>query len=157
VSEIGCPPLLSAALDGMTVADVMHEGVVSCAPDASLRTVARLLASYRVHAVVVFPRHHADAGHVSRWKVISVLDLVKAAAKHDVDEGTAADAAGSTFRCIQPDEPLATAVLTMLAQRISHLVVVDRPHGRPIGVVSMLDVARALAGVAPPAEALSEA
>ena len=36
-----------------TVGGVMHSGVVTCRPDATLRMVAGLLAEHRVHAIVV--------------------------------------------------------------------------------------------------------
>lgn len=147
-------PSLTAALHGLAVADAMHEGLVTCSPQAPLRTVARLLASYRVHAVVVFPRHAADAGHVSSWKVITDLDLAEAASHLDLDSTTSGDIAGGVVRCVQPDQPLSEAVLTMLEHRTSHLIVVDRRTGRPLGILSSLDVARALAGLVWPAEEL---
>jgi len=140
------PPALEASLRGLSVSDAMHDGLVTCSPEDSLRMVARLLAMYRVHAVVVFPRHGADAGHVSSWKVISDLDLAQAAAELDLDAATAADVAGGAVRCVQPNEPLSSAVLTMIANRISHVIVVERSSGRPRGILSTLDVARALAG-----------
>jgi CBS domain-containing protein len=152
VNDMVSPPALANALDGLSVADAMHEGVVSCPPQSSLRTVARLMATRRVHAIFVFPRHQADAGHVSSWKVVSDLDLAQAASERDLDSGTAGGVAGSAVRCVQPDEPLSSAVLTMLANRISHVIVVDRPHGRPLGILSTLDVARALAGYSWPAQ-----
>jgi CBS domain-containing protein len=144
------PPALTASLDGLDIADVMHDGLITCSPETPLRTVARLLATYRVHAVVVLPRHRGDAGHVASWKVITDLDLVQAASELDLDRGTAGAVAGGLVRCVQPDEPLSTAVLTMLANRLSHVIVVDRANGRPVGVVSTLDVARALAGYVAP-------
>src|SRR5437867_4281022 len=128
------PPRLEAALRGLSVADAMHQGLVTCPPEASLRTLARLLAMYRAHAVVVFPRHGANAGHVSSWKVISDLDLAQAASELDLDRTTAADVAGGAVRCVQPHEALSSAILTMLANRISHVVVVERRNSRPLGI-----------------------
>jgi CBS-domain-containing membrane protein len=141
---------LIAALGDLTVADAMHHGVVSCSPETSLRTVAHLLAMHRVHAVVVFPRHQSDAGHVFAWKVISALDLAEAASRLDLDRGSVADVEGSAVRCVQPNERLAGAVQTMLVKAVAHVIVVDRAHGRPVGILSSLDVARALAGYAWP-------
>jgi CBS domain-containing protein len=143
---------LTGSLAGLAVSDAMHQGIVSCTPDTSLRTIARLLAMHRVHAVVAFPRHESDAGHVSSWKVISDLDLIDASSRLDLDLGTAADVARGPVRCVQPDEQLASAVQTMLANRISHVIVVDRAHARPLGILSTLDVARALAGYAWPGD-----
>jgi len=150
VNELVVSPALTASVGGLSVRDAMHEGLVTCAPESSLRTIARLLASYHIHAVVVFTRHGADAGHVSGWKVISDLDLVQAASELDLDLGTAAEIPGGLVRCVQPDESLGSAVLTMLANRLSHVIVVERLHGRPLGILSTLDVARALAGYTAP-------
>lgn len=59
-------------LDHAVVADVMHPGVVSCPPETDLVTVARMMASHHIHAVVV-------SGEQLEWGLISDLDLVAAA------------------------------------------------------------------------------
>jgi CBS-domain-containing membrane protein len=100
-----------------------------------------------VHAIVCFPRHQSDAGHVSSWKAVSDLDLIEAASKLDLDQATAADTERGVVRCVQPDEPLLSAVQTMLASHTSHVILLDRRHGRPVGILSTLDVAHALAGL----------
>jgi CBS domain-containing protein len=141
---------LDAALDGLTVADAMHDGLVSCPPSTSLREAARMLSTYRVHAIVVLPRHEADAGHSASWRVVSDLDLVTAAAGLDVDRATVGELAGGPVRCVQPGEPLAAAAATMISNRVTHAIVLDRASARPLGILSALDVARALAGYAWP-------
>jgi CBS-domain-containing membrane protein len=144
--------LLEGALGGLTVEDAMHAGVISCPPATTLRAAARMLSTYRVHAVMVVPRHHADAGHVASWELVSDVDLMQAATERDLDRATVGEIAGGPVRCVQPDQPLATAVLTMLTNGVAHVVVVDRRSGRPVGILSALDVARALAGDAWPDE-----
>jgi len=37
----------------------------------------------------------------------------------------------------------------MVEHEVSHVIAIERHSGRPIGVVSTLDVARALAGLVP--------
>src|SRR5689334_5858868 len=54
------------------VSDVMRHGVISCEPEASLRDVARIMASYHIHAVVVTLRDDV-------WGVISSADLLQVA------------------------------------------------------------------------------
>ena len=39
--------------DSATVLDAMRMGIVSCPPDTPLREVARIMATYRIHCVVV--------------------------------------------------------------------------------------------------------
>src|SRR5690348_12929473 len=45
---------MSAAPTLVRVVDGMTTGLISCAPEATLRTVAKLTAAHRVHAVYVF-------------------------------------------------------------------------------------------------------
>lgn len=42
---------LTPAFERATVADAMHVGIVTCAPDAPLATVARTMASHHVHCI----------------------------------------------------------------------------------------------------------
>lgn len=37
----------------LRVAEAMHPGMIACPPDTPLRSVARMMATYRVHAIVV--------------------------------------------------------------------------------------------------------
>jgi CBS domain-containing protein len=46
-------PDLYPSLGELRVADAMHPGLISCPPDAPLRTVARMMATYRVHTILV--------------------------------------------------------------------------------------------------------
>ena len=39
--------------ENATVVDAMRMGVVSCPPDTPIREVARIMATYRIHCVVV--------------------------------------------------------------------------------------------------------
>ena len=50
----------SASFETGTVGDAMSHGVISCPPETPLRVVARMMATYRVHAIFVF--EYADAG-----------------------------------------------------------------------------------------------
>jgi CBS domain-containing protein len=136
---------VSPGLHEFRVGDVMHTGVISCSPDAPLRSVARMLASYRVHAIVVLPRHAGDVTHAGSWRIVTDVDVARAAIDAVVDAVTAGEAAGSPVCVVPPGELLGRAVETMLADRLSHVVVVDRYAGRPVGVLSLHDVARALA------------
>jgi CBS domain-containing protein len=120
-----------------TVASAMHPGVITCRPDASLRAVAELLAGHRVHAVIVFDEE-------APWAVISALDLVAAALVRDVDDQVAAATAATAVLMIDSDETLERAAQLMTEHAVSHLVVVDPENAAPVGVVSTLDIARAL-------------
>ena len=46
-------PQIKRGLEDVTVEEVMHHGVLACPPEASLRTVAQMMARFAIHAVVV--------------------------------------------------------------------------------------------------------
>jgi CBS domain-containing protein len=135
-TSIEKPPSLHVHFRDSSVRDAMTTGIMSCVAETPLRSVARLMASYRVHSVVVL----TDSG----WGVVSDLDLIAAAAT-GVDDRTARHAAGSPAVTIGADEPLVRAAQLMREHETSHLLVVDVETTRPVGVVSTLDVARAIA------------
>jgi CBS domain-containing protein len=128
----------SPSLESITVADVMHRGVVTCSPTTSLVTVAREMAAHRIHCVVV-RTHETEAA----WGIISDLDLVAAAALGATDDVAGAAAAAPAVM-VRTDDDLRRAMQLMAEHQVTHLVVVDH-HGRPRGVISTLDIADALA------------
>ncbi len=144
MSETRHTPFLDARVGDLRIADAMHEGIVSCSPETPLSTVARRLASYRVHAIIVFPRRSGDLSHLTSWRVVSDLDLARAALQGDLDAQTAGDVAATPVCCMTPGESLVDAIKAMVGFRLWHVVVVDQHAGRPIGMLSTLDVARAL-------------
>jgi CBS domain-containing protein len=126
----------------LTVADVMSRGFVHCPRNASLRAIAALMTDARVHCVVVID----DASNRrSLWGVVSDLDLIAAATVRSLDEQEAGGSAMKPAVTIGPHEPLATAAGLMTKHGVSHLVVVDPVNERPLGIISTLDVAGALA------------
>jgi len=129
-----------------TVRDAMSQGVISCPAEASLRTVARLMASYRVHAVFVLAHVDEDDEDRQLLGLVSDLDLVLAAAAGtDVSRLTAGQSAEAPLLAIDASEPLEEAARLMSEHRASHLVVLDPESARPLGVVSTLDLACSLA------------
>jgi CBS domain-containing protein len=113
----------------------MHAGVMSCAPDDSFRTVAAIMANYRVHAVVVARRNGSRP-----LGIVSDLDMVSAAAAGETD-GTVLQMAATEPLTISCDESLEHAAQAMSQHAVSHLVVVDRAGGYPLGMLSTLDIA----------------
>ena len=139
------PKRARSPLAGLRVADVMHPGLISCLPETPLRAVARMMATYRVHAVVVFPRHMGDIEHALAWSVVSDLDVARAARKGGFDSQTAGTAAASAVRTVDAAAPVADALAAMVEDGVSHVIAIEPPSGRPVGMLSTLDVARALA------------
>ena len=127
----------------ITVADAMHQGVVSCPADTPLQTVAAIMAERRIHCVVVSDGASELELNGGPWGVISDLDLV--ASIDDLGSRTAASAAATPVVMVAPQEPLRRGAQLMTEYGTAHLVVVDPATSRPLGVLSTLDVARTLA------------
>jgi predicted transcriptional regulator len=132
--------------ESVTVADVMHHGVLSCPADAPLVDVARTMAEHRVHGVVVdgMRRGSRRTDHAA-WGVVSDLDLVGRLGAPDALDATAADLAVTPAVVVGADDPLAEAARLMHDYDVHRLLVVDVPQRRPVGVVSTLDVVQAIA------------
>ena len=140
------PTKLQSPVRELRVIDVMHPGVIACPLDTPLRTVARMMTTYRVHAIMVIAHEGDELPHGSLWGVISDIDLIRAAKSVDFDRETAGSLAAEPPLTVTTIDPLDHALELMAEHGASHLIVVERRSTRPIGVVSTLDVARALAG-----------
>jgi CBS domain-containing protein len=127
-----------------TVGDVMSRGVISCPPETPLRVVARLMATYGVHAIFVFEHTDEDDEAPQLWAVVSDLDLV-AATGLDLDSLTAGASAVTPLVTIAADSSIAEAGSLMAQYGTAHLAATDPDSRRPIGVISTLDIARAVA------------
>ena len=127
-----------------TVADAMSPGVISCPPETPLRIVARMMATFNVHSIFVFEHRDEDDEDAQLWGIVSDLDLV-AAGRLDVDARTAGASAVTPIVAVRTDAPLAHAADMMAQHGIAHLAVVEPDSGRPIGVLSTLDIARSIA------------
>jgi CBS domain-containing protein len=134
-----------AQLRQARVADVMHHGIITCPPEAPLRSVARMMAQYRVHCIAVFASPEDGEFDGRLWGIVSDLDLV-GAIDADLEERTAGATAASPVVTTNPDETLERAAQLMREYGTAHLVVVDPASDRPVGILSTLDVARAVAG-----------
>jgi CBS domain-containing protein len=134
----------AAPFDEASVADAMSRGLIRCAPQTPLRAVARLMARNGIHAVYVFDYGHEDDEEVELWGLVSDLD-VAAAACGDIDAGTAAESAVSPLQTVTSDQPLVAAASLMACTGVNHLAVLEPGTRRPVGVLSTLDVVRAVA------------
>lgn len=126
------------------VSEVMHPGFVSCALEVPLTTVARLMAQHRVHCIVGFGDVTED--DTSVWSVISDRDVV--AALTAGGPLTAGAIAATEVVTVAPDDTLRRASQLMRDHDVSHVLVVDRGSDRPVGILSTLDIAAFLGGVA---------
>jgi len=125
---------LTPTLVHVRVHDCMHPGVFTCAPDDPLQHVATVMANYKVHSVVV-----TNGAGDRPIGLLSDLDVVTALATGA--DCTAYEAAATEPVTVSSDESLLGAAQLMSEHGVSHLVVVDRASGYPLGVLSTLDVA----------------
>lgn len=116
------------------VSDAMRRGVITCAPDTSMRDVARMMVTDHIHAVVV--RGVKGSGG---WGVVTDRDLLAAAP--GAEGADAAACASEVLVTVAPEEALEAACELMRAHGVSHVMVVDPEQNQPLGVVSTLDVA----------------
>jgi len=130
----------STSIDSIRVAETMHRGVVTCRPDATLSTVARLLAAHRIHAVIVAPE-----GDGEDWGIVSDLDLAAALSKGSLGGTTAGESASTPRLFVTPDDSLARVAQLMREYDAHHVVVLGRGSSRPVGIVSTLDIADVVA------------
>ena len=147
---------LPVPYDVATVADAMSRGIISVPPETPLRTVARMMSTFHVHAIFVF--EHTDEDDEARrlWAVVSDLDLV-AATQLDLDRQTAGATAVTPLVTVSSNRAMAEAASLMAQHGIAHLAVTDPDSRRPIGVISTLDIAQAVAAGHDPSETFPSA
>jgi CBS domain-containing protein len=122
-----------------TVGDVMHGGVITCRPDASLRTVAGILAAHRIHAVVV-----ASGDETVPVAVVTDRDVVAAHSRGELDRVTAREAATEPAVTVRADADLQHAADLMARYGTSHAIVTAIGSRKAVGVLSSLDIAAAI-------------
>ena len=133
-------PVAEPLFTGLTVRDAMHHGIATCPPTASLREVAELLSEHRIHCAVV--ADSVPAGPV--WGLVSDLDLMRGLGSPV--PLTAGNLAALEVVTVGPDDDLGHAAQQMAEHDAAHLLVAM--DGEPVGILSTLDVARAVASAA---------
>jgi CBS domain-containing protein len=135
----------STRLRDARVGDAMTAEIVTCTSDVPLAEVADLMVAHRIHSVVLLAPPAADPlGEVAEWSVLSDIDLVAAAPWVDALAGAGAIAASPRV-VVRPDDSLAAAALAMAENATAHVLVVGDAGDEPVGILSALDVARAMA------------
>jgi len=140
-TSLQTPPLDATAMHSTRVRDAMHPGIVACTPTATAAEVAQVMATCRVHCVLIVAAE--GDGHPAISGVVSDLDLVSWATsgRAHLSAGAVASApAGS----IGPGASVYEAAQAMAQRGATHLVVVDPRRHVPLGIISALDVAMVL-------------
>jgi CBS domain-containing protein len=137
------PAMPSPTTTEVTVADVMHRGVIFCGRDSTAQELADTMIANGMHSVAVLGHTQDDRHDPSVWGIVSDVDLLTAALERDAP-GTAGDLARQPVIAIRAGRPIREAAETMATYRVNHLVVIDGELQTPVGFVSPLDVARTL-------------
>jgi CBS domain-containing protein len=113
----------------------MHRGVITCSPELPGSKVAQVMAAHRIHAVVV-------TAPGTEPRAVTDGDVASALYAGTLGTSTAAELS-SAMPIVGPDDTLAHAIGLMHDRKSTHAIVVTGPS-RPVGVVSMLDLAEAI-------------
>jgi len=148
---------LTPPFEQATVADVMHRGILSCAPGTPVAELAELFALHRVHCLLVEGVERDGAGTERLvFRILDDLDLVRALAADGRRDRCAADVATSTAIVLSASDGLVDVARLMLEHGVTHAVVASERDERPVGVVSALDLAGAMAWGAIPGRVTAE-
>jgi CBS domain-containing protein len=134
------------ALPELRVSDAMHPGLISCSPQTPLRTVARMMSTNRVHAILVTTHGKEEGPRHSRWGIVESSDVLRATAGDEFGSTSAGSIMTSPVPIVAADDDLGLAITRIVENDVSHVLVTERLSDRPLGVLSALDVARASAG-----------
>src|SRR5262245_49799069 len=120
----------------MVVEDAMHRGVITCRADTSALAVARIMAAHRIHSVLVVDDEGTCTGVVADSELGYAL-LSGAPASVRASEIAAAPVV------VDRADTLTHALELMHDRAKTHVVVSQPSTHRPIGVLSILDIAEA--------------
>jgi CBS domain-containing protein len=126
------------------VRDLMHRGLLTCRPDATLGQVAVLLNQNHVHALIVTDRDGRALGVISDYDLLAGEWLSSDAESLTVMRKlTAADMMSQPVDSVESDTPLNEAVKALIEKQVSRLLVTE--NGKPVGVISLSDFVASIA------------
>jgi CBS domain-containing protein len=121
------------------VHDAMRVGLVTCRPETTLASVARMMVGYGIHSVVVAGLQ----GESGQWGIVTSLDLARVA--DALDSVTAGEMSSTDLVTISSNESLERAAKLMAEHGVTHLIAVQPDTGQPAGMISARTIAAALA------------
>jgi CBS domain-containing protein len=120
------------------VRDLMHTGLITCKPNATLGQVAVLLNQHHVHALIVTDRDGRPNG------ILSDLDLMAgewlssdAESLKAMRNLTASDLMTQPVDTVEANVPISEAVNLLTEKTVSRLLVTE--NGKPVGIISLSD------------------
>ena len=127
------------------VKDLMHAGLITCKPDATLGQVAVLLDQHHVHALVVMDRNGRALGIISDFDLLAGEWLSSDPESLDAMRRlSATDLMSHPIDSVESNIPLSEAVQKLTEKEISRLLVTEK--GKPVGIISLSDFIASIAG-----------
>lgn len=126
------------------VRDLMHPGVLTCRPNATLGQIATLLNQHHVHALIVADRDGRPLGIISDFDLLTGEWLsVDNESLATMKKMTASDLMSKPVDSVEAKTPLAEAAQTMIEKDVNRLLVTE--NGKPAGVISLSDFVASIA------------
>ena len=126
------------------VRDLMHPGLLTCRPDATLGQVAVLLSQQHVHALIVVDRDGRPIGIISDYDLLAgewlSADSQSLATMRHL---TAGELMSSPIDTVEASLPLGVAAHTLIEKDVNRLLVTEK--GVPAGVISTSDFVSSIA------------
>ena len=126
------------------VKDLMHPGIITCKPTATLGQVAVLLNQHQVHALFVTDRDGRILGLISDFDLMAgewlSSDSESLTAMRKL---TAADLMTRPIDSVEASIPLSEAVDQFIEKGISRLLVTE--NEKPVGIISLSDFVASIA------------
>jgi CBS domain-containing protein len=127
------------------VKDLMHVGLLTCKPDATLGQVAILLNQHHIHALGVTDRDGRVIGIISDFDLLAGEWLSSDSESLTTMRSlTASDLMSHPVDSVEANIPLSEAVRALIEKDISRLLVTDK--GKPVGIISLSDFVASIAG-----------
>lgn len=128
------------------VSELMHQGVLTCTAETPIQDAARMMVEQDVSALVVVNQQGYLIGVLSRTDLVRLRMLSQ-------DKGRwrsqpVSDIMAKTVMTVQASDTLQQASELMMNRHIHRVVVVEEEEqgAKPIGILSITDIARDMAG-----------
>ena len=126
------------------VKDLMHPGLITCKPNATLGQVATLLNQHHVHALVVTDRDGRVIGIISDFDLLAGEWLSSdAETLATMQRLTASDLMSQPVDSVDANIPITEAVSLIVKEDVGRLLVTDK--GKPVGIISLSDFISSIA------------
>ena len=127
------------------VKDLMHPGIITCKPTATLVQIAVLLDQHQVHALFVSDRDGRIMGVISDFDLMAGEWLSSDSESLTVMRKlTAADLMSQPVDSVDANVPLSVAVDEFIEKKVSRLLVTE--NEKPLGIISLSDFVASIAG-----------